>query len=138
MSCITSLRCMRAVFLVVEDGVVVVVQYDVNGNAVPIRHGRPVSVRGHCLAGANRGGDCGVRGAAMTAEREALLVRAGHVEARRQRAREQDDVDAMRHCERELAMLWRQWLEAFRPPKCQQQLAPSQGKSTSVSVATTH
>jgi hypothetical protein len=61
----------------------------------------------------------------MTAEREALLVRAGHVEARRQRAREQDDVDAMRHCERELAMLWRQWLEAFRPPKCQQQLAPS-------------
>jgi len=47
----------------------------------------------------------------MSAEREALLVRAGYVEARRQRAREEHDLDAMRHCERELAMLWRQWLE---------------------------
>ena len=44
------------------------------------------------------------------AEREALLVRAGYVEARRQRALEQDDLDAMRHCEGELSMLWRQSL----------------------------
>ena len=45
----------------------------------------------------------------MTAEREALLVRAGYVEARRQRALEQDDLDAHRHCEQELAMLRELW-----------------------------
>jgi hypothetical protein len=47
----------------------------------------------------------------LNAEREAQLVRAGFVEARRQRAPEQGDLDAMRHCERELALIWRQWLE---------------------------
>jgi len=35
----------------------------------------------------------------MTAEREALLVRGGYVEARRQKAREPGDIDAQRHCE---------------------------------------
>jgi hypothetical protein len=40
----------------------------------------------------------------------ALILRAPHVEARRQHAREQHDLDAQWHCERELTLLWRQWL----------------------------
>jgi hypothetical protein len=47
----------------------------------------------------------------LTAEREALILRASHVEARRQRAHERHDIDAERYCERELLLLWRQWLE---------------------------
>jgi len=45
------------------------------------------------------------------AEREALLVRAGYVEARRQGAIEERDVDAARYCQDELARLWKQWEE---------------------------
>lgn len=47
----------------------------------------------------------------MTAEREALLVRAGYVQARRQRAVEEHDIDAARYCLEELAGLWRQLVE---------------------------
>lgn len=51
----------------------------------------------------------------MTAERAALLVRASHIEARRQEAEKVGDIDAMRYCEAELLALWRQWL--YEQPK---------------------
>jgi hypothetical protein len=53
---------------------------------------------------------------AIAAEREALLARASYVEARRQKAREEFDLDAQRHCEQELAILWKQWLQGATPP----------------------
>lgn len=46
----------------------------------------------------------------MNAERSALLVRASHVEGRRLRAIEEGDLDARRHCEHEMTLLWRAWL----------------------------
>ena len=62
------------------------------------------------MRGISRSIGAALLAAGMTAEREALLVRAAYAEARRQRAQEAGDIDAQRYCERELVMLWREWV----------------------------